>query len=672
MDTQLRWGILGAGGIAHTFATALPKARTGRLAAVASRDGENARTFAAKHGNVRAHAGYAALLADPEVDAVYIATPHPQHAEWCIAAARAGKHILCEKPITLNHAEAMVVAEAAREAGVFLMEAFMYRCHPQTQRIVELIRSGAIGEVRTIQATFSFQGSFNAQGRLFANELGGGGILDVGCYTTSIARLVAGAATGRPFADPLRVEGLAALHPETGVDTYASALAKFPGDIFAQLSTGVLLNQENGLRVFGTGGNLVVPSPYVPARDGGDTTFLLTRNGQPAETITVHADEPLYALEADAVGDAIRRGAKESPFMPVADTLGNMATLDAWRKSAGFAYASEKPGFDFPTVSRQPLRQRADAKMPCLNVPGVSTPVSRLVIGCDNQQTMPHASAMFDDFFERGGNTFDTAYIYGGGAQERLLGRWIARRGLRDEVVVLVKGAHTPECNPEALTRQLQESLERLQTDHADIYLMHRDNVDIPVGEFVDVLNEHARAGRIRAFGGSNWTLERLREAHAYAEKKGLQPFRCVSNNFSLARMVSPVWSGCVSAGDPAMKQWLTETKTTLLAWSSQARGFFTERAHPGKTDDAELVRCWYSDDNFKRRERAVELAKQKGVAPINIALAYVLSQPFATAALIGPRSIAETVSTWGGVGLELTAAELRWLNLESDEPGYE
>jgi aryl-alcohol dehydrogenase-like predicted oxidoreductase len=136
--------------------------------------------------------------------------------------------------------------------------------------------------------------------------------------------------------------------------------------------------------------------------------------------------------------------------------------------------------------------------------------------------------------------------------------------------------------------------------------------------------------------------------------------------------MVSPVWDGCVSAADPAMKQWIAETKTTLLAWSSQARGFFTDRAHPDRKDDAELVRCWYSDDNFKRRGRAVELAKQKGVAPINIALAYVLNQPFPAAALIGPRLIAETVSTFDGVGLELTAAELRWLNLESDEPGYE
>jgi predicted dehydrogenase/diketogulonate reductase-like aldo/keto reductase len=666
MSAHLRWGILGTGGIANTFATALPRSRTGRLVVVGSRSAESAQKFAARHGGAQAHGSYEALLADPKVDAVYIATPHPQHAEWCIRAARAGKHILCEKPLTLNHAEAMVVAEAAREAGVFLMEAFMYRCHPQTQRLVELIRGGAIGEVRMIQATFSFQAGFNADGRLFSNELGGGGILDVGCYTTSIARLVAGAATGEPFANPLHVDGRATLHPETGVDLYAAAVAEFPGGILAQLATGVMLNQENSLRIFGSTGSIHVPSPYVP---GDDTTIILKREGQEAaETIVVHSDTPLYALEADAVGDAVARGERESVFMPVADTLGNMAALDAWRRSAGLVYTSEKPEADFPTVSRQPLRQRSDAAMPHLSVPGVAIPVSRLVLGCDNQSTMPHAAAMFDDYFERGGNTFDTAFVYGGGQQERLLGRWLRQRDVREQAVVIVKGAHTPHCTPEWLTKELEESLDRLQTDRGDIYLMHRDNLDVPVGEFVDVLNEHARAGRIRAFGGSNWTLERLREARAYAEKKGLTPFRCVSNNFSLARMVSPVWSGCVSAADPAFKQWLAETETTLLAWSSQSRGFFTERAHPDRRDDDELVRCWYSDDNFRRRERAVELARKKNVQPINIALAYVLNQPFAACALIGPRLISETVSTFGAVGLTLTPAELRWLNLESDQ----
>ncbi len=665
-SSSLAWGILGTGAIARTFAKGLAKSRTGRLAAVGSRQLATAEKFAQEYGGITSHGSYEALLADPAVQAVYICTPHPSHAEWCIKAARAQKHILCEKPLTLNHAEAMVVAEAAREHRVFLMEAFMYRCHPQTARLLELIRTGAIGEVGVIEATFSFNAGFNPEGRLFKNELGGGGILDVGCYTTSIARLVAGVAQGQPFANPTKLTGFAKLHPAAGTDLYAVAIAEFPGGILAQLATGVGLNQENGLRVFGSEGSLHLPNPFTPSREGGSTSIFLHRAGakQPEEIVVQTADY-LYALEADAVADALAQGRKESPAITVADTLGNMAALDAWRQSAGLVYESEKPEFPFPTVSGGPLQKRADSAMKYGAIPGVGLPVSRLILGCDNQQTMPFAAAIFDDFFARGGNAFDTAHQYGGGKQERLLGRWIERRQVRAQVAVVVKGAHTPFCTPEFLDEQFRVSLDRMQIGYADIYLMHRDNPKIPVGEFVDVLNEHHRAGRIRAFGGSNWTLERLQAANAYAEKKGLQKFTCVSNNFSLARMVSPVWSGCVSAADPAFKKWLEQSGSALLAWSSQARGFFTDRAHPDKREDAELVRCWYSDDNFQRRERAVELARKKNVQPINIALAYVLAQSFSAFALVGPRTIAETVSTFQGLSVSLTPEELAWLNLE-------
>jgi predicted dehydrogenase/diketogulonate reductase-like aldo/keto reductase len=665
-ESRVAWGILGTGAIAHTFARGLEKSRTGKLVAVGSRAQLSANAFAKEFGLASAHGSYEALLADPEVQAVYISTPHPSHAEWCIKAARAKKHILCEKPITLNHAEAMVVAEAAREHGVFLMEAFMYRCHPQTAKVVELIRAGTIGKVGVIQATFSFDAGFRKDSRLFNNELGGGGILDVGCYTTSIARLVAGAALGKPFADPLKLTGLASLHPETGVDMYAVATAEFAGGILAQLATGVGLNQDNGLRVFGSEGSLHVPSPYVIARDGGTTSLFLTRKGSAKpEEIVVETKDYLYALEADSVGDALAQGKLESPHMSVADTLGNMAALDAWRESAGFVYESEKISFAFPTVSRAPLRKRDDAPMRYGNLPGVELPVSRLILGCDNQQTITHGAAMYDDFFERGGNAFDTAYQYAGGLPERLLGRWIAQRGIRSQVVVTVKGAHTPFCTPDFLDQQLHASLERLQISHADIYLMHRDNLAIPVGEFVDVLNAHHRAGRIKAFGGSNWTLKRLQEANAYAASKGLQKFTCVSNNFSLARMLSPVWADCISAKDPEFVKWITDEGMSLLSWSSQARGFFTDRAHPERKEDEELVRCWYSEDNFQRRERAIELARRKGVDPISIALAYVLSQPFSTYALIGPRRISETVSSFRGLSVELTPEEVKWLDLQ-------
>lgn len=299
------------------------------------------------------------------------------------------------------------------------------------------------------------------------------------------------------------------------------------------------------------------------------------------------------------------------------------------------------------------------------NIAGLNKPVSRLIFGVDNQRNLAHACAVFDDFAERGGNCFDCAFIYGGGNLERILGQWIKLRGVREQTVIITKGAHTPDCNPEALTRQLKLSLERQQTDCTDIYLMHRDNLQIPAGEFVDVLNEHVRAGRIRIFGGSNWSIKRLAEANEYARKKGLQGFSVLSNNFSLARMVDPVWDGCIGSADAESRAWLTKTQLPLLPWSSQARGFFTERAAPGNVSDQELARCWYADDNWKRRERAFELAGKRNVLPINIALAYVLCQPFPTFPLIGPRNVIETRTSLRALDVKLSPQELRWLNLE-------
>jgi len=202
--------------------------------------------------------------------------------------------------------------------------------------------------------------------------------------------------------------------------------------------------------------------------------------------------------------------------------------------------------------------------------------------------------------------------------------------------------------------------------DYVDIYMMHRDNPEIPVGEFIDCLNGEVRAGRMRAFGGSNWALERVEAANAYAEARGLQGFSAVSNNFSLARMVDPVWTGCIQASDPKSREWLTRRQLPLMPWSSQARGFFAGRADPKDLSDRELVRCWYSEDNFRRLARAEELARKRGVLPIQIALAYVLCQPFPTLALIGPRTLAETRTSLPALDIALSADELRWLNLEA------
>ena len=232
---SLSWGILSTGRIAGIFAKQLSRSKTGKLVAVGSRSLATADKFAAEHHVPHHYGSYEAVLTDPDVHAVYIATPHTLHADWCIKAARAGKHILCEKPLTLNHAEALPVIEAARKHGVFLMEAFMYRCHPQTAKLVDLLRKRIIGDVRVIHASFGFHRDFNPEARLFKNALGGGGILDIGCYPVSISRLVAGVAMGKPFAEPVEVKGCGHFTP-TGVDSWVVGSLKFPGDILAALA----------------------------------------------------------------------------------------------------------------------------------------------------------------------------------------------------------------------------------------------------------------------------------------------------------------------------------------------------------------------------------------------------------------------------------------------------
>lgn len=665
MADKLAWGILSTGRIAGTFARALAHSKTGTLVAVGSRTQPAADHFGRQHDIPRRHGSYEALLADPTVQAVYIATPHPMHAEWAIKAAEAGKHILCEKPLALNHAEAMAVIEAAREHDVFLMEGFMYRCHPQTARLIEIIRSMAIGEVRVIQATFSFKADFDETHRICANALGGGGILDVGCYCTSMARLIAGVATGHDFAEPIEVKGTGHLC-ETGTDAWALASLRFPGGIVANLATGILVNQENVVRIFGSEGHILVPQPWVISVEGGASRLILQRDGEPSpQDIRVETPHWLYAIEADTVAEHLRSRQAPGPAMTWDDTLGNMKTLDRWRSSIGLTYQSERPEAGKWTVHRRPLKRRESHNMRYGHVSGVDVPISRLVMGVDHQTTMPHAAVMFDDFFERGGTSFDTAHLYGDGICERILGCWLRNRGIREEVAILDKGGHTPWCTPKDVGRQIVESLERLQTDYIDVYMLHRDNPDVGVDEFIDVLNEHKNAGHFRVFGVSNWSLERIDAANDYANDRDLDGISAVSNQFSLARMVQPVWPGCLSASDLAARTWHTATQTPLMAWSSQGRGFFS-RADPEDRSDAELVRCWYSEDNFERLRRARRLAEKLKVPPIAIALAYVLCQPFPTFALIGPRSLAETRTSLLALDIELSVDDLMWLNLET------
>jgi aryl-alcohol dehydrogenase-like predicted oxidoreductase len=304
--------------------------------------------------------------------------------------------------------------------------------------------------------------------------------------------------------------------------------------------------------------------------------------------------------------------------------------------------------------------------MPKFILPGVKLPLSQLILGCDNKETWEEGAPIWDHWLSVGGNAFDTAYVYGGGRHEKALGEWIARRGVADKIVVTVKGAHTPHCTPEAIGRQLAESLERLQLNFAPVYIMHRDNPDVPVGEFVDALNALKTAGLIGVFGGSNWSVERFAAARAYAAAREFQPLSVLNNNLSLAVMTKPVWAGCISSNNAQTLKYLRDTGTAHFSWSSQARGyFFPEELRNRLPEDTRPETCFGGDANVERRRRAAELSIKYGVSANNLAVAWVLTQSFPSFALVGPRTVEEIDSSLAALDVVLAEEEVRWLNLE-------
>jgi predicted dehydrogenase/aryl-alcohol dehydrogenase-like predicted oxidoreductase len=659
----IRWGIIGPGTIAQRFAANLARTTSGKLVAIGTRNPEKP-GLAEAFAGARILAGYQALIDDPEVQAIYIATPHPFHAEWAIKAVETGKHVLVEKPMAVSAYEAEAMIHAARKASVFLGEAFMNLLHPHTGRVIELIRSGAIGEVMMVKAAFGFRvASADPTHRLLANDTAGGGILDICCYPVAMARLIAGVAAGEPFLNPNKVSGIGHLGA-TGADEWASAVLQFPNEVVAEVSGSVRVAQDNRLRVYGSTGWLEAMSPwFCSGREGGSAEIVIHRPDGPDETVTVTEPRWLYTFEIDAVAEAIRAGRQEftPPGMTWANTLGNMRVLDKWRSDIGLHYDFEKPERRVTKIDGRPLKKPVKP-MRRLRLPTLAKEVSAVALGSAFLMTYTQASILLDAFYERGGNLLDTAWGYGGGRCETLLGQWLKARGVRDDVSVISKGVHSPLTYPDVVGRQLAESLARLNTDYLDLYFMHRDNLDIPVGEFVDAIDAEVRVGRIRAWGGSNWSRERMDEAIAYARANGKTPPTALSNNFSLATMLEAPWAGCYAASDDAWRAWLKERGIPNFAWSSQAQGFFTDRAGRDKTSDASMVRCWYSDDNFARRDRAAELAAKYGVNANQVALAYILALDLPVVPLIGPLAMVELEDSLHALQLELTPAEVRWL----------
>jgi aryl-alcohol dehydrogenase-like predicted oxidoreductase len=312
--------------------------------------------------------------------------------------------------------------------------------------------------------------------------------------------------------------------------------------------------------------------------------------------------------------------------------------------------------------------------MKYLPFPILGRDLSRLVLGSMvfSREALDVTFELLDTWLELGGNIVDTAHVYAGGDSERALGLWFQERDRREDLVVLTKGAHHNQdrrrVTPEDITCDLRDSLARLKIDTIDLYLLHRDDENVPVGPIVQALDAHRRAGRIRAYGGSNWSPRRLEEANAYAAAHGHQGFSCSSPNLSLAVQKEVIWEGCVVATDPESRAWYQRTQMPLFSWSSQARGFFTGRFSPDNLEDETMVRVYYSDDNWERLRRATELGRRKGGFTANqVALAWVLHQPFPTFALIGPANADELRSSVSALDLELTPEEVGWLNLESN-----
>jgi predicted dehydrogenase len=327
----LQWGVIGTGGISSAFAEALTRSKRCRIASVTGLTPELTRAFADKWKIPSTATSVDELLADKAVEAVYIGTPHPFHEQMALAAIAAGKPVLCEKPLALDATASARVIEAARKKGVFLMEGYMYRCHPLMKQLVASLREGIIGPIRHVRADFAFRVPRDPEGRLFARSLGGGGILDVGGYVVSFARLIAGLVEGAKFAEPVKLTANGVIGPH-GADETTTALLSFKSGFTAAVTAAVFHDAGTTAVVFGDGGRIVLPDPWIPQgnRQGLETSYTVYRDGHPPETVTIKTDKATYAIEAELVADTLPAMEAAWPAMSWAETLGTMTVLDGW------------------------------------------------------------------------------------------------------------------------------------------------------------------------------------------------------------------------------------------------------------------------------------------------------------------------------------------------------
>jgi predicted dehydrogenase len=321
MSEMLRWGIVSTANIGvRKVIPATQKAERCEVVAIASRDGELATRVAGELGIPRAYEGYEALLSDPDVDAVYIPLPNDQHAAWTIAAARAGKHVLCEKPLAMSVAEAERMVESCASEGVLLMEAFMYRLHPSWEAVRELVASGRIGRLRAVQSWFSY---FNDDPRNIRNvpERGGGALYDTGCYCINLSRMLFGG-------EPTRIEASVS-RDESDTDVLTSAILAFD-DAVATFTCSTRAEPDQRVHIYGTEGPISIGIPFNIPPDR-PTEIVVTSGGDPpvdphSETLTF-AKVDQYTIQAERFADAVLDG-RPLPIPPE-DAIGNLRVIEA-------------------------------------------------------------------------------------------------------------------------------------------------------------------------------------------------------------------------------------------------------------------------------------------------------------------------------------------------------
>lgn len=329
---RLRWGLIACGNIAARFAKGLATTPDAEVVAVGARSLDRARRFADTHGIERAYGSYDSVIEDPNVDAVYLSTPNHLHAEWSVRAARAGKHILCEKPATLDAAQLEEVLAVVRECDVFFMEAFMYRCHPQWALVLDELASGAIGETRIIEAAFCFDFGCPLDNIRMSRSMGGGSLMDVGCYCLSFARLVAAE-------EPIECHAVAHIGPASQVDEWAAGALAFPSGAVAHFACGMRCATPVRAAIYGEKGHIEISSPWIP--EDGSATVTVVSEGR-ATTHDVSHGRDLYANEALTV--AAHLDARQAPAMSWSDSMGQARAMDALRASIGLTFGGEANG----------------------------------------------------------------------------------------------------------------------------------------------------------------------------------------------------------------------------------------------------------------------------------------------------------------------------------------